>query len=249
MNGDKENLTFAGTHYTQIVKYKSSSSKVLGDQPKHNKNKKKDTVRYFQKKIRSQLLENPSMCRPIEEIETEEDILKKSYIPTELSYAETLKVREHQTEAKKSAYDKSGFYLDSVDVNGKTGQVKGANETMYEFYMKQSKSFNEKLAKDSKNDNLWLEFVKFQDDAFPHLFSDISDKNSKSNHASKKSVKALAERKIALLDTGIKKNPHSVKLQMERLRVGEELWEHQQLKKEWATLVYNFPNNMSVWHR
>ncbi|XP_047737443.1 nuclear exosome regulator NRDE2 isoform X2 [Hyalella azteca] len=252
-SGDKNNFAFPTTHYTQLVKYKAMK-KVLGaenfltdDYPK------KSLERYFQKKMRSQMLQNAVVCRPIEEIETDEDIFKKPCIPVELTYAETVKVRKLKAEEKKDAYEKSSFYLDSVDVsNGKDDAV-DAEESEYDFYMKQSKSFNERLAKDTKNESLWLEFVQFQDKAFPHLFrgGEGGERSSKNSQSSKKgkSARALAERKIALLDAAIKKNPHSLTLQLERLAVGEEVWELQTLNKEWTTLVYNFPNNMTVWQR
>ena len=114
--------------------------------------------------------------------------------------------------------------------------------------MKRSKEFNEKLAANPKDEKLWMSFVEFQDEAYVHLFNEeklskIQDKSSKATN------KALIERKISLLDSAIQKNPHSIDLQCERLRIGEHIWENEELSKQWGTLVYNFPNNMEVWNR
>uniref|UniRef100_A0A6A7FS99 Protein NRDE2 homolog n=1 Tax=Hirondellea gigas TaxID=1518452 RepID=A0A6A7FS99_9CRUS len=242
--GDKNNFAFAVTHYTQLTRYKAMKP-TMGDTTIVKKPKKK-TIRYFEKKSRGQLLQNAELCLPLHKVIG--DTLDPDYIPASLTYAETLKV-SNNNKKKKQAKDKckkTAFYLDSVDISEMNAPAT-TDETEYDYWLKLSKDFNEKLSKDTKNVQLWLEFVSFQNRAFVHLFKGNDGKTSKSKPG--KSVRALADRKISLLDGGIKSNPHSVELQLHRLGVGEQLWELEQLNREWATLVYNFPNNMMVWHR
>ena len=225
-------------------RYKTIVKQVLGVDPLH-KDKKKP-VRYFQRRARGNLMEDAIVCTPIPHLESDESI-EKSYIPSTLSYAETLRVSEG-TESKQD----SSFYLNTVDVSAET-KTRNSTDTEYDYWMRQSMIYNQRLTKEATNEHLWLDFIRFQDRAFVHLFRGsaitMSASGAEGTLAKGKSTRALAERKLSLLEAGIKKCPHSLSLQLERLSVGEEVWELEQRNKEWAALVYNFPGNMHVWHR
>ena len=221
---------------------------ILGDKTGPRKRAKED-VRYHQKRNRRLLLQDSLSVTPIKEI-LNSDTPKQDYIPFSLTYSEALKVSEdRKSETKKLC--KGSFYLNEVDDDDEETL---AHSSDYKYWMKLSKDFNERLAKEPRNVDLWMEFVNFQDRAFVHLFNDgkqsSAAKSAKSGEAScKASNRALAERKLALLDSAIKKNPHSVALQCFRLEIGELVWDAENLCKQWNGLVYNFPNNMDVWHR
>ena len=102
------------------------------------------------------------------------------------------------------------------------------------------------MTKDPSNITLWLEFVRFQDKAFVYLFPSIDEKQE--GKKIKKNSLALAERKISILDSAIKKNSRALELQYERLEIGKEVWDDKQLKQEWGKLIFNFPNSIEVWH-
>ena len=49
--------------------------------------------------------------------------------------------------------------------------------------------------------------------------------------------------------TGIKELPGSIALHLERLRIGETIWEVEHREKQWASFVFKFPGKMAVWHK
>lgn len=184
------------------------------------------------------------MCTALKELQHNDDS-GRTFIPSKLSFAEALLVKKSQI--GENVHSGDSFYLNSVDISD-TVKPQESNEAEYEYFMKQSLKYNERLTKESSNEQLWLEFVRFQDRAFVHLFRGSVDASVSSQRGAKNN-RALAERKLSLLEAGMKKCPHGLTLQFERLAVGDELWELEQRNKEWASLVYNFPNNMTVWHR
>lgn len=53
----------------------------------------------------------------------------------------------------------------------------------------------------------------------------------------KSSYRAVLEKKLSIADRAIATNPCSITLQLERLKICQELWEPSILAKEWKKLV------------
>jgi len=245
--GDSNNLKFNATHYTQLAKY-SGFKYTLGEES-NLKRTPKAPNRYFLKKVVKSLLLDSTVVIPFKEISSDNNLLNQCYVPMKLTYCEALKVSSSNKST--SCLPEDSQNLDDADeqpILEEKSEIASSNDTEYSYWMKRSKEFNEKLSKYPNDEQLWLCFVKFQDEAFIHLFHE--EKSSKVREKSSKATnRALLERKISLLDSAIQKNPSSIILQCERLRIGEHYWEYEELLKQWATLVYNFPNNMEVWNR
>lgn len=54
---------------------------------------------------------------------------------------------------------------------------------------------------------------------------------------SKSSYKAVLEKKLSIAERAVAINPTCISLQLERLRICQELWEPSVLAKEWKKLV------------
>ena len=179
------------------------------------------------------------------------DAPEQIYVPLHLTYSEVLKVSEERKAQVKNLHNGSSYF---DEIQNDENEETSASSSDYKYWMRQSKDYNERLTKDPRNVDLWLEFVRFQDRAFGHLFDEDAEKKSSTGSGGgeknlRATTRALAERKLALLDSAIKKNPHSIALQCNRLEVGELVWDVANLNKQWNTLIYNFPNDMTVWHR
>lgn len=174
------------------------------------------------------------------------------YIPLQPTYAEAAKMTKSINSSEINPLGIHDYvteqYLSGIGSINDEESVQSSQEIESEYWKKQSKEYNEKLGKQSSNVSLWLEFVRFQDRAYRYLFQEsVSDKND--TKKSRKNLKALAERKMSILDTAIKKNIRSLDLQFERLEIGQDIWDDKKLKQEWDTVIFNFPNRMRVWHQ
>ena len=59
----------------------------------------------------------------------------------------------------------------------------------------------------------------------------------------------LLQRKIAILERAIEHNPSSTDLQFRRLAMCEDIWERDQLDKEWRQFAFAHPNDVHIWQR
>nr|XP_045612142.1 nuclear exosome regulator NRDE2-like isoform X3 [Procambarus clarkii] len=253
-DGDRNNTLFPTTHYSQLASYKLRIKGALGSSSskKETVKSKNKTLRYF-KRIALRMLYSDAeniILLPKESTEAKEK--EHGYIPLGLTYAEEAKLKNagQQSEVNPlGIYDSATeHYLLGIGT-GKQEESQSSHKIEYEYWHKKAKLYNERLGKEPSNIPLWLEFVRFQDDAYIYLFqgTDSNNKDSKKKH--KRNLKALAERKISILDSAIKKNFRSVELQFQRLEIGKDIWDDKKLKQEWGTLIFNFPNKIKVWHQ
>lgn len=248
--GDSNNRTLATTHYTQLARYRTSTKGELGHSQHHNSNQKKKPLRYFKKTALRTLYSDPT---PVKRLLSTTDTLHENYMPLSLTYAEEAKVKS----APASAVNSLGIYDSKTEeyISGTGGltledNIETHQDAEYEMWQSNAKRYNERLGKEPHNIALWLEFVRFQDNSYKVLYRG-DDGNNKDGEGKKHKLtqKALAERKVSILDTAIKKNMRNLELCFERLEIGKDLWDDKKLKQEWDTLVFSFPNKISVWHK
>lgn len=245
-SGDKNNLIFPITHFSQLARYSLKPRGILGSSltEAHNAGPKK-ILRYFKRSARKVLFSNSELIRTLiqkSHLASSGDNSTQCYIPLELTYAELNEVRCKIISGNqpKQKTEESLLEFDSED---EEKSIK-SEEAECAFWQKKAKEYNERLGQEPSNTDLWLEFVKFQDKSFKYIFSD--EENGKKKKAS---LKAVAERKISILDSAIKKNVRSLDLYFERLVVGQDIWDDKKIKQEWGTVIINFPNKLEVWYR
>lgn len=64
-----------------------------------------------------------------------------------------------------------------------------------------------------------------------------SEKGSDALDHRKSSYRAVLEKKLSIAERAVATNPCSITLQLERLKICQELWEPSILAKEWKKLV------------
>ncbi|XP_063603586.1 nuclear exosome regulator NRDE2-like [Penaeus indicus] len=249
VQGETGNKTFTTTHYSQLASYKMKIRGVLGDLDQNIGRPNKKALRYFKKSVQSSLYADSTFIKRIPTSKNEED-KDAGYIPVQLTYEEENLVKK---ETQPSHVDPLGIYDSKTQeymlgIGGPDQENTSTQDAEYEYWQSQAKAFNERLGKEPTNISLWLEFVHFQDKAHVYLFR-IEDASEKNEKKKKMNQKALAERKISILDSAIKKNIKSTELQFERLDIGQHIWDDKKLKNEWGTFLFNFPNKIKVWHQ
>ncbi|KAI8647113.1 NRDE-2, necessary for RNA interference-domain-containing protein [Parasitella parasitica] len=99
--------------------------------------------------------------------------------------------------------------------------------------------FNRKLDQTPENVQLWLDFIRFQDEAAAGL--DPSAATNKTNKSS------LNEVKLSIFEKALDHNPTDEELIYEYLRCGAETWETLKLLREWDTMLKQHPDSIRLW--
>ncbi|XP_055329177.1 nuclear exosome regulator NRDE2-like isoform X2 [Paramacrobiotus metropolitanus] len=102
--------------------------------------------------------------------------------------------------------------------------------------------FNERLRENPTDLRLWLEFLNFQEDIIENAFT-----AGKSKDDGLSTRNGLIQRKIAIIERAIAENPADIDLKIRRLNFCEEVWEKDELAKEWRKLAFTYPNDPFVW--
>lgn len=250
VRGETDNKTFTSTHFSQLASYKMKMRGILGDLKQNIGKPKKRALRYFRKSAQPSLYADSTFIKRLPTCNRDDEDKDAGYIPVQLTFEEAKLIKK---ETQPSHADPLGIYDSKTQeylhgIGGPDQEENTIQDAEYEYWQNQAKAFNERLGKEPTNVSLWLEFVHFQDKAHVHLFcnEETSEKNEKKK---KMNQRALAERKISILDTAIKKNIKSTELQFERLDIGQHIWDDKKLKHEWGTFLFNFPNKIKVWHQ
>ena len=97
--------------------------------------------------------------------------------------------------------------------------------------------YNRRLDKEPENVALWLEFVRFQDEAA----SGLDPTASRENKAS------VNEVKLSIFEKALENNPTSEALVEAYLACGQETWDTLKLLREWDTMLKEHPDSIKLW--
>jgi hypothetical protein len=151
-------------------------------------------------------------------------------------------------------YDqKTTLYIQGIgDVTSKddepsaeTATEDNFKETLSERMKRRTEEFSRCLREDPYDIQMWLDFVKFQDDVIQCELAAERDTGAKSNKGKKHVF--LVEKKQAVIDKAVEKNPSNVKLQLCKLELCSDLQDSETLMKEWEKLVLNHVGDVSLW--
>jgi hypothetical protein len=173
-------------------------------------------------------------------------LLRKNYLEfvDDSKYIEELLEDGELAEDQSNAKDGYSSSLVTIELN--------------EIYTK-TKEFNAMLRDTPNNEQLWLDYVAFQDIALGNndfTSSNVQDgiegevKINKKTEKARNVIlrnKAVIEKKLSILKTASEKNPRSILLAVERLKHSKELYDNATLDRQWKELIFMFPRNVEVW--
>ncbi|KAI8972712.1 NRDE-2, necessary for RNA interference-domain-containing protein [Pilobolus umbonatus] len=113
-------------------------------------------------------------------------------------------------------------------------------ESFDDSVRKRTIEFNRRLNKEPHNVQLWLDFIRFQDETVQGLNTGTAP-SSKSNTAS------LNEVKLSIFEKAIDANPDNEQLILEYLKCGGQIWETLSLLREWDTMLKKHPDSIILW--
>ncbi|CAO0790696.1 unnamed protein product [Mucor circinelloides] len=98
--------------------------------------------------------------------------------------------------------------------------------------------FNRKLDQEPENVQLWLDFIRFQDEAAAGLDPSITTASNKSS---------LNQVKLSIFEKALDHNPTDEELIYAYLTCGAETWETLKLLREWDKMLKEHPDSIKLW--
>ncbi|KAG7509979.1 NRDE2-like [Solea senegalensis] len=113
---------------------------------------------------------------------------------------------------------------------------------------KRTEEFNRQLREQPADTQLWIKFIKYQDELnLAEFGGEEEQRESQSTEHRRSSYRAVLDKKLSIAERAVDTNPGCIALQLERLRICQELWESSALAKEWKKLVFIHPNSAPLW--
>ncbi|XP_013855359.1 protein NRDE2 homolog [Austrofundulus limnaeus] len=113
-----------------------------------------------------------------------------------------------------------------------------------------TEEFNKRLREQPTDTQLWIQFINYQDEVSAVAFGgEEEQQGSDSAERRKSSYRAILEKKLSIAERAVASNPTCIALQLEKLKICQELWEPSALAKEWKKLVFLHPNSAPLWRK
>ncbi|XP_070776652.1 nuclear exosome regulator NRDE2 [Enoplosus armatus] len=267
---DAANWTYKSLYRGDVARYKRKGSSSLGLDPRRqgvsweesesNKkqkggDKKKAADRYFSTASRQLLRSEPPVPTLPTISECSDAVSPTSFLP--LGDDEGNKGGEMGDRAQTSAVNPLGVYDSSTALwlQGKgprdqAEQQKQDTQTGESAVLLagRTEEFNRRLREQPADTQLWIEFIRYQDELSAAVFGgEEAQQGSDSAERCKSSYRAVLEKKLSIAERAVATNPSCIALQLERLRICQELLEPSLLAKEWKKLMFLHPNSAPLW--
>ncbi|XP_061552993.1 nuclear exosome regulator NRDE2 isoform X1 [Phycodurus eques] len=266
---DASNWTYKSLYRGDVARYRRKGRSSLGLDPRRQEvswedankkrkggDKKKGADRYFSTVCR-QLLKSQLPLLILPRVPESSDVSNSNlFLP--LEDVEGEKKGEPVGRAQASSVNPLGVYDSTTALwlqgKGKQDQTDHRDshnlETGQEAVLGtgQTEEFNRKLREQPEDTELWLKFIRYQDELSATVFGGEDEQQGRElPERRKSSYKAVLEKQLSIAERAVATNPSCVALQRERLRICQELWEPSALAKEWKKLVFLHPNSGPLW--
>ncbi|XP_070699085.1 nuclear exosome regulator NRDE2 [Pempheris klunzingeri] len=263
---DAANWTYKSLYRGDVARYKRKGSSPLGVDPRKqgiiweesesNKkqkggNKKRTADRYFSTVTRQLLSSEPHVLTLPTIPQCSDAIRPTSFLP--LGDDKESKGGEAGDRVLTSSVNPLGVYDSSTALwlQGKGQQVQDIQTEQSPVLLAgRTEEFNRQLREQPADAQLWIKFIKYQDELSATVFEgEEEQQSSNSAERRKSSYRAVLEKKLSIAERAVSTNPGCIALQLERLRICQELWEPPLLAKEWKKLVFLHPNSAPLWRQ
>ncbi|KAM7376652.1 hypothetical protein PAMP_006374 [Pampus punctatissimus] len=266
---DPANWTYKSLYRGDVARYKRKGRSSLGldlrrqevswEESESNKkqksgDKKKVADRYFST-VSRQLLRSQHPVPTLPRIPECGDVISPtSFLPLgdddgENKGGETGDRVQTSSVNPLGVYDSStALWLQGKGQQDKTEHEKQDKETGQSLLSMRTEEFNRQLREQPADTQLWIKFIRYQDELSAAVFGgEEEQQGTDSAEHRKSSYRAVLEKKLSIADRAVATNPGCIALQLERLRICQELWEPSVLAKEWKKLVFLHPNSAPLW--
>ncbi|XP_071327446.1 nuclear exosome regulator NRDE2 [Trachinotus anak] len=267
---DPANWTYKSLYRGDVARYKRKGRSSLGLDPhrqgvsweesESNKkqksgDKKKAEDRYFSR-VSRQLLRSESAVPTLPTVPDCSDVIISSSF-LRLGDEGDIKGGEKGDKVQTSSVNPLGVYDSSTALwlqgKGQEDQTEQQKQDMQTgqsavLTTRRTEEFNRQLREQPADTQLWIKFIRYQDEVSSAEFGGEEEQQDKdSTERRKSSYRAVLEKKLSIAERAVDTNPSCIALQLERLRICQELWEPSVLAKEWKKLVFLHPNSPPLW--
>ncbi|XP_076025305.1 nuclear exosome regulator NRDE2 isoform X2 [Genypterus blacodes] len=237
-------------HRTQEISWEESNKKQKGG------DKKRAADRYFSTASRQLLRSQPTLPTLPTVPESTEVVSSISFLPLgcderEGKRGETGDRVPTSTVNPLGVYDSStALWLQGKGLQEQPEQQKQELQTGQSGVLLtgRTEEFNRRLREQPADTQLWIDYIRFQDEQSAAAFGGEEERQGgDSAERHKSSYRAVLEKKLSIAERAVATNPTCIALQLERLRICQELWEPSALAKEWKKLVFLHPNSAPLW--
>ncbi|XP_019940521.2 nuclear exosome regulator NRDE2 [Paralichthys olivaceus] len=268
---DPANWTYKSLYRGDVARYKRKGSSSLGldlrrqgvswEESESNKkqkgrDKKKAADRYFSA-VSCQLLRSQCALPTLPKSPDCRDVISATtFLPLgdhegENNGGQTVDRVQTSSVNPLGVYDSStALWLQGKGQQEQTEQQKPDGHTGESsmLMVRRTEEFNRQLREQPSDTQLWIQFIRYQDELSSAEFGgEEEQQGSHSTERRKSSYRAVLDKKLCIAERAVETNPTSIALQLERLRICQELWEPSVLSKEWKKLVFLHPNSAPLW--
>ncbi|KAF1375128.1 hypothetical protein PFLUV_G00236260 [Perca fluviatilis] len=265
---DPSNWTYKSLYRGDVARYKRKGSSSLGldlrrqgiswEESESNKkqrggDKKRAADRYFSTVSRQLLRSEPPIPTLPTIPERGDAIGPASFLPLgdqENKGAETGDRVKTSSVNPLGVYDSStALWLQGKGQQEQTEPQKATGQSAA-LLAGRTEEFNRRLREQPEDTQLWIKFIRYQDELSATVFGgeeEQQQQGSDSAERRKSSYRAVLEKKLSIAERAVATNHSCIALQLERLRICQELWEPSLLAKEWKKLVFLHPNSAPLW--
>ncbi|KAM4724554.1 nuclear exosome regulator NRDE2 [Anableps anableps] len=266
---DPANWTYKSLYRGDVARYRRKGSSTLGLdfhrqgvswEESEAKKKKKGGIsgnaadRYFSVATRKLLRAAPPVSVSSATLESSDAFNSSSFLP--LGDVERDNTRHELDDKAQTSVNPLGVYDSSTSLwlqgKGPQNDVKELTEIeeKSDYVAGRTEEFNRRLREQPADTQLWIQFIRYQDELSAAAFGgDEEQHGSDLAERRKSSYRAILEKKLSIADRAVETNPTCVTLQLERLRICQDLWEPSTLAKEWKKLVFLHPNSAPLWRK
>ncbi|XP_070834915.1 nuclear exosome regulator NRDE2 [Chaetodon trifascialis] len=266
---DQANWTYKSLYRGDVARYKRKGSSSLGLDPhrqgvsweesesnkkQKSRAKKEAADRYFSTVSCQQLRSEPPVPTIPKIPECSDSFSPTTFLP--LGDDEENKGGETGDRVETSFVNPLGVYDSSTALwlQGR-GQPEQTEQEQKDTQTGQSvllagrtEEFNRRLREQPADTQLWIKFIRYQDELNAIAFGGKEEQyGSDAAERRHSSQRAVLEKKLSIAERAVATNPCCIALQLERLRICQELWEPSLLAKEWKKLVFLHPNSAPLW--
>nr|XP_054758466.1 nuclear exosome regulator NRDE2-like [Lytechinus pictus] len=238
---DRNNLCFKSLHHTDLAFYQRLGKSCLGlDSDKEMvtwgdaKNKKKgkkhfgNAKRYFDQ-----------VC-PVDEVERVPIADKKQSESRGMDFTPATNNAQMPFIPLKPMTDSNS--------NAEIKKVQDTSESGKSGLSEAVATYNKHLQEHPGDIEKWLEFVRFQDQAFQSTNSQVMDDHNSTMHIkTSKREHFINEKKLSILEKALKMNPLNAELQLEQIEICRETWELNKLSRQWDSIIRQHSENIAMW--
>ncbi|XP_041828483.1 nuclear exosome regulator NRDE2 isoform X2 [Melanotaenia boesemani] len=265
---DPANWTYKSLYRGDVARYKRKGNSTLGldsrkqeiswedseTKKKHKGDSKKASDRYFSAANRQLVRSEPPVPVLPETTDSRDPTNSASFLS--LGDAEGDNKKQKTDRVQMSSINPLGVYDSSTALwlQGKGQQDMQNQETQTGEYTvlltRRTEEFNRRLREQPADIKLWIQFIQYQDELSAEVFGGEGEQQGgDSAEHRKSSYRALLEKKLSIAERAVATNPTCIALQLERLKICQELWEPSALAKEWKKLVFLHPNSAPLWRQ